>query len=96
MLDPHQVLVKPMVSEKSLVLMEDDKYSFMVAKEANKIEIKHAVETLFNVKVIDVTTRNYNGKIKTLGRNRGRRPDTKRAIVKLAEGDKIEIFSNLQ
>ena len=88
MRDPHLVLVKPMVSEKSIILMED--------KDANKIEIKHAVETLFNVKVLDVTTRNLKGKIKTLGRYRGRRPDTKRAIVKLAEGDKIEIFSNLQ
>ena len=84
MRDPHLVLVKPMVSEKSIILMEDN------------IEIKHAVETLFNVKVLDVTTRNLKGKIKTLGRYRGRRPDTKRAIVKLAEGDKIEIFSNLQ
>ena len=96
MRDPHLVLVKPMVSEKSIILMEDNKYSFLVAKDANKIEIKHAVETLFNVKVLDVTTRNLKGTIKTLGRYRGRRPDTKRAIVKLAEGDKIEIFSNLQ
>ena len=83
MRDPHLVLVKPMVSEKSIILMEDNKYSFLVAKDANKIEIKHAVETLFNVKVLDVTTRNLKGKIKTLGRYRGRRPDTKRAIVKL-------------
>ncbi len=96
MRDPHSVLLKPMVSEKSIMLMEEDKYSFLVAKDPNKIEIKHAVETLFDVKVLDVTTRNLRGKMKTLGRYKGRRPDTKRAIVKLAEGDKIEIFSNLQ
>lgn len=96
MRDPHVILVKPMVSEKSLILMDENKYSFMVAKDANKIEIKYAVETLFNVRVLDVNTRNQKGKIKTLGRYKGRRPDTKRAIVKIAEGDKIEIFSNLQ
>ena len=96
MRDPHQVLIKPMVSEKSIILMEDNKYSFLVDKTANKIEIKHAVETLFNVRVLDVTTRNIKGKMKTLGRTHGRRPDTKRAIVKLAEGNKIELFSGIQ
>ena len=68
MRDPHLVLIKPMVSEKSIALMEDNKYSFLVAKEANKIEIKHAVEALFNVHVTNVTTRNYEGKIRTMGR----------------------------
>ena len=96
MRDPRTVLIKPMVSEKSIMLMEDNKYSFLVDKNANKIEIKHAVESLFNVRVLDVTTRNYNGKMKTMGRYRGYRPNTKRAIVKLAEGQKIEIFSHLQ
>ena len=96
MRDPHLVLVKPMVSEKSIILMEDNKYSFLVAKDANKIEIKHAVETLFNVKVLDVTTRNLKMNIKTLVRVMGLRPYNKRAIGKLAEDDKIEICSNLQ
>ena len=96
MRDPRTVLIKPMVSEKSIMLMEDNKYSFLVDKNANKIEIKHAVESLFNVRVLDVTTRNYNGKMKNMGRYRGYRPNTKRAIVKLAEGQKIEIFSHLQ
>ena len=96
MRDPRTVLIKPMVSEKSIMLMEDNKYSFLVDKNANKIEIKHAVESLFNVRVLDVTTRNYNGKMKTMGRYRGYRPNTKRAIVKLAEGQKIEIFRHLQ
>lgn len=96
MRDPHTVLIRPMVSEKSLLLMEGNKYSFLVDKRANKIEIKHAVEALFNVHVVSVTTRNYDGKMKTMGRYRGYRPDTKRAIVKLAEGEKIQIFADLQ
>ena len=96
MRDPHTVLVKPMVSEKAIILMEDNKYCFFVDKNANKIEIKHAVEALFNVHVLAVTTRNMTGKNRTMGRFRGKRPDTERAIVKLAAGDKIELFSSLQ
>ena len=96
MRDPQTVLLKPMVSEKSLMMMDENKYSFFVAKDANKIEIKHAVETLFDVKVIEVTTRINKGKLKRMGRFLGKRSDTKRAIVTLAEGDKIEIFSSLQ
>ena len=96
MRDPHTVLVKPMVSEKAVMLMEENKYCFFVDKAANKIEIKHAVESLFNVHVVSVTTRNITGKIRTMGRYRGKCPDTKRAIVKLAAGDKIELFSSLQ
>ena len=96
MRDPHDVLVKPMVSEKSVILMEDNKYSFVVDKAANKIEIKHAVEELFKVKVLEVTTRITKGKIKRMGRTQGKRPDIKRAIVTLKEGDKIEVFSSLK
>lgn len=95
MQDLHDVLIKPLVSEKSMVLMEENKYSFQVAKAANKIEIKRAVEELFKVKVVNVTTRNYKGKVKRLNRYVGKRPDTKRAIVTLKEGDKIELFSGL-
>lgn len=95
MRSPYDVLVKPMISEKTIALMEDDKYTFFVAKDANKIEIKQAVEKLFDVKVIAVTTRNVKGKLKTFGRYKGYRPDTKRAIVTLKAGDKIEIFSGM-
>ncbi len=95
MRDPYEILRKPMVSEKSVMLMEDNKYSFIVDKAANKIEIKHAVETAFHVTVLNVTTRILKGKIKTMGRYSGKRPDTKRAIVTLKPGDKIEIFSGL-
>jgi len=96
MRNPHDVLIRPLVSEKSTILMEENKYSFFVDRNANKIEIKHAVEELFNVKVLDVTTRNFRGKLKRMGRTQGKRPNTKRAIVKLAEGQRIEIFSDLQ
>jgi len=96
MRDIHDVLIKPLVTEKSMLLMEENKYCFMVDKRANKIEIRNAVESLFKVKVLDVTTRIIKGKIKRMGRTQGKRPDTKRAIVTLAAGDKIEVFTNLQ
>jgi len=95
MRDIHDVLIKPLVSEKSMLLMEENKYSFQVAKAANKIEIAKAVEELFKVTVVDVTTRNYKGKLKRMNRYQGYRPDTKRAIVTLKEGDKIELFAGL-
>lgn len=97
MRNPHDVLIRPLVSEKSLMLMEENKYSFLVLKEANKIEIKHAVEKAFpGVKVLDVTTRICVGKVKRQGRFEGKRPDLKKAIVKLAPGHSIPIFEGLQ
>lgn len=95
MRSPYEVLRRPMVSEKSVILMEENKYSFIVDKAANKVEIKHAVEEAFNVTVLNVTTRILKGKVKTMGRTSGKRPDTKRAIVTLKDGDKIEIFTGL-
>jgi large subunit ribosomal protein L23 len=95
MRSPYDVLVKPMISEKTIDLMENDKYTFFVAKDANKIEIKKAVEEIFNVTVVDVNTRNQKGKTKRMGRFEGKRPDTKKAIVTLKAGDKIEVFSGL-
>jgi len=92
----HDILIRPLVTEKSMMLMEDNKYCFLVDKKANKIEIRNAVETLFKVKVLGVTTRITKGKIKRMGRTQGKRPDTKRAVVTLAAGDKIEIFTSLQ
>lgn len=95
MRNPYDVLVKPKVSEKSIDMMEDNKYCFIVNKNANKIEIKHAVEEAFNVKVLNVTTHKIPGKTKRMGRFEGKTPSTKRAIVTLKDGDKIEIFSGL-
>lgn len=97
MRNPHDVLVRPLVSEKSLMLIEDNKYSFLVAKDANKIEIRYAVEKAFpGVKVVDVTTRVMKGKVKRMGRFAGKRPDLKKAIVKLAPGNSIPLFESLQ
>ncbi|MEE0776559.1 MAG: 50S ribosomal protein L23 [Bacillota bacterium] len=91
----YDVLVKPLVSEKSMLLMGENKYSFEVAKDANKIDIKHAVEKQFDVTVLDVTTRTIRGKIKKQGRYEGKRPDKKKAIVTLKDGDKIQVFEGL-
>jgi len=95
MRNPYDVLIQPRISEKSIMQMEADKYTFVVAKDANKIEIKHAVEKAFKVTVLDVCTQNYNGKVKRMGRFEGKRPNTKRAVVTLKQGDKIEVFSGL-
>lgn len=95
MRNPHDVLIKPMISEKSMGLMAENKYSFFVDRAANKIEVKYAVETLFRVTVLNVTTRNIKGKLRKMGRYQGFRPSTKRAIVTLKPGDKIEVFEGL-
>lgn len=94
MRDPHDVIVRPVVTEKSTGLLEENKYTFVVLREANKIEIKHAIEEIFGVKVKAVNTANYQGKKKRLGRYPyGYKPRWKKAIVTLAEGSKsIEIF----
>jgi large subunit ribosomal protein L23 len=94
--DPRDVIIKPVVSEKSYSLLDNGVYTFVVAGTANKIEIRHAIESIFNVRVANVNTLNRHGKRK---RNRktftmGARPDTKRAIVTLAEGDKIDLFES--
>jgi large subunit ribosomal protein L23 len=94
MKDPRDVILAPIVSEKSYALIEDGVYTFKVHPEASKPEIHDAVEAIFGVKVVKVNTLNRKGKRK---RNRrtftfGSRPDTKRAIVTLAEGETIDLF----
>ena len=94
--DPRDVIIKPVVSEKSYSAYDDNVYTFVVAPDASKIEIRRAVETIFGVRVTRVNTLNRSGKRK---RNRktggwGSRPGQKRAIVSLAEGDRIEIFGS--
>ena len=95
MREPYEILVKPLVSEKSMMMMGENKYSFAVAKDANKIEIKNAVEKLFNVTVLIVNTRTIQGKVKRQGRYEGKRPDVKKAIVTLKAGDQIKVFEGL-
>jgi large subunit ribosomal protein L23 len=96
MSNPRDIIIRPVVSEKSYALLDGDVYTFIVAPDANKLQIREAVEEIFNVRVTKVNTLNRKGKRK---RNRrtftfGRRADTKRAIVTLAAGDKIDLFES--
>ncbi|KAB2951415.1 50S ribosomal protein L23 [Heliorestis acidaminivorans] len=95
MRSPYDVLLKPVITEKSMDLTADNKYTFIINPDANKIEVKYAVEQLFKVKVLDVWTLNVKGKKKRMGKFVGRTSDRKKAIVKLRDGDKIEIFEGV-
>jgi len=95
MRDARDVLKAPVVTEKSVGLTEENKYTFWVDPAANKIEIKAAVEKMFKVKVAEVKTINVKGKVKRFGRSVGRTPDRKKAIVKLKPGYKIEGYAGL-
>ena len=89
---PRDVIVRPIVSEKSYAGIERNSYTFLVDPRANKTEIKEAIQRIWDVRVTSVNTLKRRGKVKRRGWTRGRRPDEKRAIVTLAEGDRIEIF----
>jgi large subunit ribosomal protein L23 len=90
--DPRDVILEPVVSEKSYSLLDNNAYTFVVHPDANKTEIRQAVESIWGVKVTRVNTINRRGKTKRFRFTSGRRSDTKRAIVTLKAGDKIEIF----
>jgi len=90
--DPRDILLAPVISEKSYGLIDENKYTFLVRPGANKTQIKIAVEQVFNVKVTSVNTINRNGKRKRTRFGMGKRNDTKRAIVGLAAGDSIDLF----
>ena len=105
---PHQIIKRPLLTEKGTQLKEtggqvadiDDearrsKVVFEVASEANKVQIRQAIQALFSVKVLDVHTQVVRGKLKRMGRFVGRRPNWKKAIVTLAEGNKIEFFEGV-
>lgn len=92
MSNPRDVIVRPVVSEKSHGLIEVNSYTFIVHPDAGKVQIRQAVEQIWGVKVLAVNTSNRKGKLKKNRLVTGRRPNTRRAIVKLAPGDKIEIF----
>jgi len=94
-MDARDIIIRPFVTEKSTALMEQNKYTFEVAPQATKSQIKRAVEEIFNVKVTKVNTVRLRGKVKRVGRYVGRRPDRKKAVVQLAEGNRIEIFEGL-
>ncbi|KAA1374736.1 MULTISPECIES: 50S ribosomal protein L23 [Aeromicrobium] len=91
--DHRDVLIAPVVSEKSYGLLDDNKYTFVVHPDANKTEIKIAVEKIFGVKVTAVNTLNRKGKTRRTKSGLGKRKDTKRAIVSVAAGQSIDIFS---
>ncbi len=90
--DPRDILIAPVISEKSYGLLDQNKYTFLVHPDANKTQIKIAVEQVFNVKVTSVNTINRQGKKKRTRFGVGARKDTRRAIVGLAEGHRIDIF----
>ncbi len=97
MRNPHDIIVKPIVTEQSMDAMAEGKYTFVVDKKANKTEIKNALEKIFGVKVQKVNTMNMKGKVKRQGRFIGKRADWKKAIVQLAADSKgIEFFEGMQ
>jgi large subunit ribosomal protein L23 len=90
--DPREVLLRPLMTEKSMQLKDElNTVTFRVRPDANKVEVRAAVESVFNVKVASVRTASFTGKLKRMGRHQGRRADWKKAIVKLAPGHKIEL-----
>ncbi|WP_129630892.1 50S ribosomal protein L23 [Candidatus Oscillochloris fontis] len=91
---PHQIIVRPLITEKNTILMESNQYCFEVLRDASKPEIKHAVESIFNVTVLKVNTINVRGKMRRRGRESGYTRDWKKAIVTLIAGDRIEIFES--
>lgn len=91
------IIIRPIITEKAMMDMEENKYTFEVAKKSNKSEIKKAIETIFSVKVEKVYTINMVGKVKRQGAHSGRRPNWKKAIVKLSADSKpIEFFESMQ
>jgi large subunit ribosomal protein L23 len=89
---PRDIVIRPVVSEKSYAGLERNTYTFLVDPRANKTEIKEAIQQIWNVRVLNVNTLTRRGKIKRTRLSSGKRPDQKRAVVTLAEGDTIEIF----
>jgi large subunit ribosomal protein L23 len=96
MRDPRSVILKPVVTERSTALQEDLRtYTFIVAKDANKLEVRNAVQSLFSVRVESVRTANYQGKWRRVGRSVGRKATYKKAVVRLAEGDTIDVYEGI-
>lgn len=96
MKDARDIIIAPIISENTMDQMQEaNTYTFKVAKTANKVEIRNAVEEIFSVKVVNVNTMNVRGKKRRLGFHVGKKPDWKKALVKLAEDDEIEIYEGL-
>ncbi len=94
-MNPRDVLLRPLITEKTTSMMQDNKYTFIVPLTVNKVQVRQAVEQIFKVKVLAVNTIRVMGKTKRMGRTQGKRPDYKKAIVKLAPGQRIEFFEGV-
>ena len=94
-MNKFDVLIRPIITEKTTLLMQENKYTFQVPMNANKVEIRKAVESIFNVKVEKVATIRVLGKTKRMGRTMGKRSDYKKAIVTLKAGETIELFEGV-
>ena len=94
-MEARDILIRPIVTEKSTALMEQGKYTFRVPLAATKVQIRQAVEQIFKVKVLNVNTVRVFGKTKRMGKYVGKRSDYKKAIVKLAEGNTIPLFEGM-
>ena len=94
-MNKFDVLIRPIITEKTTLLMQENKYTFQVPLNANKVEIRKAVESIFNVKVEKVATIRVLGKTKRMGRTMGKRRDYKKAIVTLKAGESIELFEGV-
>ena len=94
-MNKFDVLIRPIITEKTTLLMQENKYTFQVPLNANKVEIRKAVESIFNVKVEKVATIRVLGKTKRIGRTMGKRSDYKKAIVTLKAGESIELFEGV-
>lgn len=94
-MEMYSIIKKPVITEKSMGLMAENRYTFSVNPKANKIEIRKAVELIFKVKVLDVNTVSVRGKNKRVGVHAGKKSDWKKAVVKIAEGQEIKFFEGM-
>ncbi|MCK4487362.1 MAG: 50S ribosomal protein L23 [Desulfobacterales bacterium] len=95
-MNPYEIIRKPIITEKSTIQKEkDNQLTFEVDRKANRVEIRHAVEKIFDVRVIKVRTIQMKGKVKRMGRTLGKRRDWKKAIVTMAAGENIEFFEGV-
>jgi large subunit ribosomal protein L23 len=94
-MEAREILIKPIVTEKTNTGMSEGRYAFMVRQDANRTEIKRAVEEIFKVTVTSVNVANIVGKPRRMGKYEGKRPDYKKAIITLAEGQRIKLFEGI-
>ena len=91
----HDIIVKPVITEKSMSMMGSNKFTFVVHRRANKVQIRQAVEEIFKINVVSVNTMNMDGKARRVGVHSGFKSDWKKAIVKIADGQKIDFFEGM-